>query len=169
VCGPDACRAQRLCSRQQMRGSRRLCWHRPSSCRMSSFSQAPAVHVKPAGNVPALRRTAGMQPSSTSSPIVDLLPLRQICTVVQGAIAQAENGALQLDNFVGSDLHRKLSKPYAFVDPDAQGVQQGCVEWHRARRQRVTASSVGRATGLLPMCDSCIFLLCWKKKYLACN
>jgi hypothetical protein len=94
-----------------------------------------------------------MKPASTLHPVISgLHPLRPISTVVQMAIAQVQGThTSNHDGFVGSDLHAKLSKPYVHTDPEAAQMPQGSAEWHRVRQQRMTASSVARATGLLPM------------------
>ena len=110
-----------------------------------------------------LHQAAGIQPSA-GYPVLGLHPLRLLSTVVQEQLAIAQTQGANTDNhdsFVGSDLHRKLSKPHAYADPEAQVLQQGSAEWHHARRQRVTASSVARATGLLPMCAPwTLFVVC---------
>lgn len=90
------------------------------------------------------------KPHAVLKPISGLHPLRTLSTAVQVALqnAQSEHAA---DNFVGSDLHQTLSKKVSYLDPDVHNLQAGCAEWHQARRNRVTASAVARATGLLPM------------------
>ena len=109
------------------------------------------------------RQAAGLR-KSACSPIAGLHPLRLLSTVVQEQLAIAQMQGANTgkhDSFVGSDQHRQLSTLRAHTDPEAQVLQQGSAEWHSARRQRVTASSVARATGLLPMCDPLTPCVLW--------
>lgn len=88
-------------------------------------------------------------------------PLRHAHGAVQDAKAQAIL-APQVDGFVGSELHNKLSRVYPYSDASASDIPQGSPDWLHARSKRVTASTVAKATGLLPayvswmQCSPCV-------------
>lgn len=78
-----------------------------------------------------------------------LHPLRLVHGAVQDAKARAL-AASTLDEFVGSELHNQLSLVHPYVGAADAGTPQGSPAWLYARSKRVTASTVAKATGLLP-------------------
>lgn len=55
------------------------------------------------------------------------------------------------EGFVGSELHSKLSRVLRYPDHAAGATVQGSPEWLHARSRRLTASTVAKAAGLLPL------------------
>ena len=76
-------------------------------------------------------------------------PLRQAHGAVQDARARALVQT-RVDGFVGSELHRKLAVVYPYSDASPALSSQGSPDWLYARSKRITASTVAKATGLLP-------------------